>query len=200
MMNRPIVRRTQAERTRETRERILLCAADLFSKHGFNGAVMAEIAAAAGLSLPGLLHHFPNKNILLMAVLAERDKANGQRFQPEQTGKYPPPFSAFLELVEFNQSVPGMVKLFTILVAESLQEDHPAHSFFVGRYSNARIDLVSLIKKAQQDGELRKDLSADDVFSLVFAVMDGLQIQWLLQPQSINMAKTFASFIKLLQP
>ena len=192
-------RRTQTERSRESREKILLAATEFFSRHGFNNAVMKEIAEAANLTLPGLLHHFPNKNTLLMAVLAERDKANRGRFMADQDRGKTDPIEPFARLVEYNETVPGMVQLFTVLVAESLQEQHPAHPFFIERYQTARAEYLDLLKKAQQRGEVRDDIPAGDLFTMVFAMMDGLQIQWLLQPEKVNMAKVFRQFVALLR-
>lgn len=193
-------RRTQAERSRESREKILGVATEFFSRHGFNGAVMADIAAAANLTLPGLLHHFPNKNMLLMAVLAERDKANRGRFLVAAEDNLSDPIEPLATLVEYNETVPGMVQLFTVLVAESLQEQHPAQSFFKARYHSAREQYIVLIKEAQARGEVRMDISPADLFTMLFAMMDGLQIQWLLEPDSVRMGQLFRQFIALLRP
>ena len=45
------------------------------------GMVQWAIAADAGLTTAGLLHHFPSKEHLLVAVLAERDRLDGAQFQ-----------------------------------------------------------------------------------------------------------------------
>jgi Bacterial regulatory proteins, tetR family len=45
------------------------------------GLVAGGIAADAGLTTAGLLHHFPSKDHLLVAVLAERDRLDGVRFR-----------------------------------------------------------------------------------------------------------------------
>lgn len=63
-------RRTQAERSEETRTRILKAAANLIRKRGYAQFRTAEVAAEAGLSRGAQLHHFPTKDSLVVATLA----------------------------------------------------------------------------------------------------------------------------------
>ena len=193
------VRRTQAERTRASREKIISAATQFFSQQGFHGAVMAEIAASAGLTLPGLLHHFPNKNELLMAVLAERDRADKLRFEPVTSPTHHPPLYHLIRQVEYNETVPGLVQLFSILVSESAQIEHPAHGFFKQRYATLRITFTELLRAAQQKGDIRTDIPANQLAVMVISMMDGLQIQWLLDPSDVEMRTTFENFCRLMQ-
>ncbi len=192
-------RRTQAERTRASREKIIYAATELFAQQGFRGAKMAEIARAAGLTEPGLLHHFPGKTHLLMGVLEERDRIDSERLRAtlQQEGSHF--LDAMMQLVEHNETVPGLVQLFTILVAESVSTEHPAHEFFTKRYQREREHMTEAIAQAQQAGEIRADLPAETLTVLMFAMMDGLQVQWLLEPEKINMASMFRAMIGMLK-
>jgi TetR/AcrR family transcriptional regulator len=62
-------RTTAAAVTGGRREAILDHAEHLFAEHGYKGAVLADIARAAGLGNAGLIHHFPGKAALYRAVL-----------------------------------------------------------------------------------------------------------------------------------
>jgi AcrR family transcriptional regulator len=53
----------------ETRERLLRAAADVFAGRGYDGARVADIAAAAGVSNGALYAHFASKAELLVAAL-----------------------------------------------------------------------------------------------------------------------------------
>lgn len=46
----------------------LAAALDLFAERGYEGASIREIAARAGLSVPGLYHHYPSKQALLIGL------------------------------------------------------------------------------------------------------------------------------------
>src|SRR6266850_865934 len=61
--------RTQAERSEETRTRILKAAANLIRKRGYSRFRTAEVAKEAGLSRGAQLHHFPTKDSLVVATL-----------------------------------------------------------------------------------------------------------------------------------
>ncbi|WP_043456168.1 TetR/AcrR family transcriptional regulator [Gordonia polyisoprenivorans] len=47
----------------------LAAALAAFAEHGYHGTSVREIAARAGLSVPGLYHHYPSKQSLLQGLL-----------------------------------------------------------------------------------------------------------------------------------
>lgn len=192
-------RRTQAERTRASREKIIQSATEAFARNGFRGTKLADIADAAGLTEPGLLHHFPSKTRLLMEVLKERDRIDSERMRAalQKNGNHL--LEAGIELVEHNQTVPGLVQLFNLLVAESISPDHPAHGFFIERYQRERDHWVEAIAQAQRAGEVRSDIPPETLAVLIFAIMDGLQVQWLLEPEKIDMAGLFRVMTNILR-
>jgi AcrR family transcriptional regulator len=192
-------RRTQAERTRQRKEQVIHEAIRFFGQYGYHGAKLADIAKAAGVTEPGLLHHFPSKEHLLMEVLAERDRLDQERFGLATQPDVGDPLKSLEELVAHNESLPGLVQLFTVLVAESIDDQHPGHDFFRQRYQGLRERTVEVLRAAQERGEVRKDMLAEDLVSMLWAMMDGLQIQWLYEPEKINMARLFDQFLRLLR-
>jgi len=194
-----IPRRTQAERTRASREKIIQAATELFAQQGFRGAKMADIAKAADLTEPGLLHHFPSKTHLLMEVLKERDRIDSERMHATLKKNGNHFLDAGIELVEHNETVPGLVQLFTLLVAEGISPDHPAHAFFTERYQREREHMAQVIMQAQKANEVRSDIPAETLVVLIFAMMDGLQVQWLLEPEKINMSGMFRVLMDMLK-
>lgn len=51
------------------REAIILAAAEVLQRNGYEAATMKDIAAAVNLTAASLYHHFKNKDTLLLAVL-----------------------------------------------------------------------------------------------------------------------------------
>ncbi|MFM8367206.1 MAG: TetR/AcrR family transcriptional regulator [Chloroflexota bacterium] len=192
-------RRTQAERTRASREKIIHSAMDSFAQNGFRGAKMADIAQAANLTGPGLLHHFPSKTHLLMEVLKERDRIHKEQTDAALQKNNNDILQVAADLVEQNQTTPGIIQLFNLLVAESISPEHPAHGYFTQRYHNGREAWVKIIAERQKDGDIRTDISADVLGVILFAMMDGLQVQWLLEPAKVDMANIFRIFVNLLK-
>jgi AcrR family transcriptional regulator len=192
-------RRTQVERTRVSREKIIQSATEEFAQKGFRGAKMADIAKAADLTEPGLLHHFPSKTHLLMEALKERDRIDSERTRAVLQKNNNDILQACIELVEHNQTTPGIIQLFNLLVAESISPEHPAHDYFKKRYHNGRDAWVQVIIQGQREGNIRSDIPADVLGSLLFAMMDGLQVQWLMEPEKVDMAQIFRVFVNLLK-
>ncbi len=62
-------RRTQVERSEETRDKILTAAIELMNKRGYAGFRVTEVAEIAGLSRGAQLHHFKTKDALISAAL-----------------------------------------------------------------------------------------------------------------------------------
>ncbi len=56
---------------RKNTEAILEAGLEVFSQHGFRGATLDQIAAAAGLSKPNLLYYFPSKEAIHVTLLSQ---------------------------------------------------------------------------------------------------------------------------------
>ena len=65
-------RRGPYAKSAERRRQIVDAAFELFAAHGYRGASLQDVADRVGLSQTGLLHYFPSKRELLIAVLAKR--------------------------------------------------------------------------------------------------------------------------------
>lgn len=64
-------RRTQAERSRRTRGKLLTVTLDCVLERGLKDTSTVEIAERAGVSRGALLHHFPTKEALLKEAMAQ---------------------------------------------------------------------------------------------------------------------------------
>lgn len=171
------------------REAIVDVATAFFARTGYRGATMLQIAAACGISRAGLLHHFPTKESLLEAVLARRDAVDGER---AADGQEDPDGLAglvhLLDLARRNAGVPAIVHLYAVLSAEAGDPEHPAHDYFVRRYARTRAALQASLERAAARGLLAPGVEPAALAVQVLALMDGLQVQWLLDPDGVDMA------------
>ena len=83
------------------------------------------------------------------------------------------------------------------MVSESIRSDHPSHDYFVERYRRGREMYVTHFFISIKD-KIHPDVDLKELSTLIMAVMDGLQIQWLLDPKKVDMVKTFQLFSKLI--
>lgn len=68
-------RKKQAERSAETRKKILDAAQKLFAQKGYEGVSMREIAAEGGVNLASIVYYFESKDGLYEAVATQYSEA-----------------------------------------------------------------------------------------------------------------------------
>lgn len=179
---------------RAKRQLILDEATALFGEVGYRSASLREIALRVGISHPGLLHHFPTKEGLLQAVLERRDGLDSDRFELERLEGMDM-LRRMTDLVEYNATRPGIVELYCVLSAESTASDHPAHGFFVARYLRVVKQCVDAFQVAKAAGQLRDGIDPVTAGRAMVALMDGLQVQWLFDRESVDMATALRLFL-----
>jgi AcrR family transcriptional regulator len=174
---------------RARREKIIAVATELFGRVGFNGMTLLEVAAECGISRAGLSHHFPTKESLLEAVLETRDREDLERFRRNGSGGRDGMgiLRGMVDLAAHNTAVPGIIGLYAVLSAEAGDPSHPAHRYFIDRYERIRKGTAVALRRARDAGYLESDVDVDETAIELTALMDGLQVQWLLDPESVDM-------------
>jgi AcrR family transcriptional regulator len=193
----PPAARRRAEKNR-TRERILDAAVVAFAEQGYEGTSLATVAQSVGLSQPGVLHHFRSKRGLLMAVLERRDQIDRVRFGMDSVDG-PDVLDHLADLMAHNATVPGLVQSFSVLTGESAAENHTAHDHFTRRYAELRSHFAKMLTGAQERGEIRPEADCAAAATEIIAMMDGLQLQWLHDPQEVDMVTVFSHFLDRLR-
>ncbi len=72
-------RRTQAQRSHETQQRVLNAAVQVLGERGYAGFRTAEVVTVAGVSKGALTHHFRSKDELVLAALEHSFRNAAQR-------------------------------------------------------------------------------------------------------------------------
>ena len=170
-----------------TRAAILDAALAVFAEGGYRSGSIRDVASRVGMSEAGLLHHFSSKSRLLAAVLERRDEL-AETLVPRSTTDGVMALRGFVDLVRFNASEPGVVELYCTLSAEATSPKHPAHAYFVSRYEDIRARVLVAFEDLENRGLLRADVSAAAATRTTIALMDGLQVQWLMDRSSLDMA------------
>ncbi|MFF5024468.1 TetR/AcrR family transcriptional regulator [Streptomyces collinus] len=177
-------------RSEERRAEIVGAALAVIAERGYRGASLSAVAERVGLTQQGLLHHFPTKEALLVAVLQDRDRWDAL---PDTRWRV----DLLASLVEYNAMRPAVVQTFSALLGESVTEGHPARSYFTGRYAQVRESIAAALR-AEYGDRLPSGLTPERTAPLLVAVMDGLQYQWLLDPEAVDMPGAFRDFLRLL--
>ena len=178
-----------------TRGAILDAALEVFSQGGYRAGSLREIAQRVGMSEAGLLHHFKNKSTLLLAVLDHRD-AHSSTILDLGGADGVEILRGLVQLARYNASIPGVIELFCTLSAEATSPSHPAHEYFLRRYEYVRTSITAAFRKIAAEGRLIGDVDPYRAAVATTALMDGLQVQWLLDATSTDMAEALAEFFR----
>lgn len=185
------------------REEILGSALEVIAREGYRGASVKEIADAVGLSQAGLLHYFDSKEELFTEVLRKRDELDSRTFGLDEATPDPSALriddirDGYLGVIRHNADVPGLVQLFARLSVDASDPEHPAHEFFVERARVLREVFAAGIVHQQSTGAITDKVDADTLARIFQAVADGMQLQWMLEPD-VDMAHAVGALFELL--
>ncbi|WP_234900460.1 TetR/AcrR family transcriptional regulator [Rhizobium skierniewicense] len=187
-------RRRKSPKGMARKEAILTTAMQHFARDGYQSASFAAIAADVGLSLPGLLHYFPTKVALLLAILEKRDLDSASSVGEDYLD-WRKVLLGLVEIAAINQTIPNVVQAFAVLNAESLTADHPASAWFAARVMTLKTNLAFCLQKGIADGEIRPETDPEAITAELISMMDGLQMLWLRSPEEFDMVTVFSSYI-----
>ncbi len=162
----------------ERRESILATAMAIIDEQGHQGLTMRGLARECGLSAPGLMHYFPDMPTLVVAVVAYREERDAELFEVVEPG--PGVTRALLDsVIENIIARPKAAELFAIVEAQAIDPRHPGHAYFKERSDAIVAEFAPIVAVEFADPErLLNELGA---------VIDGLQLNWLREPDSFDL-------------
>jgi AcrR family transcriptional regulator len=176
----------------ERRAEILSSAIELFADRGV-GASLRAIGDAIGVSHAALRYYFASRDELLVEVYRAHEPP-----APDQVSAV----AVMERSAERNRAIPGLVELYATLTTDALQgQQHPlTRSFIQERFRRLRGRLADRIRTGQRAGAIAADIEPDDAAALVIAASDGLQLQWLLDRDAVDVRRALALLDRLLPP
>jgi len=152
---------------------ILIVAENLFSKRGYDGVSMQQIASDAGISKANIYHHFKSKDLLYLAVLkyALQDMnellAELQHIDGTATEQLTHFSIEHLKHINAKSSISRLI-LREMIDGDSSRGQELAEQVFSEYFSLLR----SLLCKGQERGEIRCDIDPDHMA----AALAGLNV------------------------
>ena len=185
------------------RQQILDSVIALLAQRGVDRASLRTVGDAIGVSHTALRHYFSSRDELLVeAYRTHEARAAGDGPSADASA-----VSVIIEAAERNRSIPGLVELYATLSTDALQEQHGLTREFVrDRFRSLRETLAERIAEGQRTGGdvgaggLSAGIDPMDAAALVIAASDGLQIQWLLDPDTVDVGRSLAILDRLLPP
>ena len=177
------------------RQQILDSVIAVLAQRGVDRASLRTVGEAIGVSHTALRHYFSSRDELLVAAYrAHEARADGDVPPADES-----PLGPIVDSAERNRSIPGLVELYATLTTDALQEQHAVSREFIrDRFRSLRAELAARIESAQRAGRVAGGIDPHDAAALVIAASDGLQIQWLLDPDEVDVGRSLSSLERLL--
>ena len=153
---------------RRNRERILCAARYACAEHGVS-VQMDDVARGAGVGVGTVYRHFPTKEALIEALVAEKFRLTTENLR--EALEIEDPWEAFAEGLRRNAEVMAS----DAALREALARLGPAAAKQPTDGRDELRDLAGrLVARAQEAGVLRRDVSVDDVGVLMSALSGSM--------------------------
>ena len=155
---------------KDTRERILAAALDLFSRNGYAGTNIRELTASLGLVKSSMYKHFESKEEIWNSLLDEMIAYYGARFgSPEQLPPVPDSLEGLvtmtMKMADFTIHDEKVIKTRKLLTIEQFRDER-ARALATKHFLTGLKDMFTPIFAGMMDKGL---LRRDDPAMLAFA-------------------------------
>lgn len=182
-------RESMRPETAKKRRAILDVALQVFGTKGYQSGTLADIAEVVGITHAGILHHFGTKDQLLLEVLKHRDTTDVERTKWDTIPLGLEFFQHLVTTAFENAQRAGITQAYAVLSAESVTENNPSREYFIERYRNLRDEAIKSFEIMCESLTYVDPKSAKMAAASILAVMDGLQVQWLLDPENVQLGE-----------
>ncbi len=161
------------------RDEIRDAARRVFAERGVRGTGLAHVADAMGMGRSSLYHYYPDKDTLLADLVREMLEQERALFRTCLRGGTP---CARLEKLARACAAlfPEWAAFGGLILELRLEDTKPLKAHFRG----LRRDLAAVVREGQDDGSFSKELDADICASMLLGAIDGLLLQYFVDPRA----------------
>jgi len=177
------------ETLEERKTQILEAALTCFAGKGYHQTTMDDIVQEAGLSKGGVYWHFGSKKELFLSLfeslISDTGDAMLASITVETTAK--DRLAAMLNMFVALSTAEQFKKIMPLLIGVLAQnwQDPEINEVAIGMYNRFREPLIRLIEEGVTGGEF-KPVDASALASIIFAMYDGLAVQWMIDETMVD--------------
>jgi AcrR family transcriptional regulator len=192
----PRARRTQEERSAETRARLLDATVESLIEVGYAHTTTTAVCARAGLSRGAQLHHFHTKSELVIAAVAHLTKRRAREIREEakRLADLDDRVEAALEMVWRSFSGPLFYAALELWVAA--RTDPELHENLFRFERGVGKAMGQLWQEFAGESEAKR-ARFDDVLELTFYVMRGMALQKILKDNDTERRRLYEVWKRL---
>lgn len=162
----------------DRKRRILETAMAIIDREGYRELTMRALARECGMTAPGVMHHFPTMPALVTAVVVFRDTRDVIDYDAFDIA--PGVGRRILDSVVDNiVARPKAAELFAMVQAQAIDPTHPGHQYFKDRAQEIKDKFAPILGLDYANPE--------EIICHVIPIVDGLQLNWLRDPQSFDL-------------
>lgn len=169
------------------RAEIKSAALAVLERDGEAGASMRVIAKEANISLAGVLHYFPTRDVLLTELQRDADAKFVDWYRNPDVDIDPGEVLAKAMSDKAGKPGSGTVYL-SLAAAAAVDPTHPAATYLRERYTALRGTIAGFVKRQQDCGTVPARIDAEFTAAALIAAADGIQIQW-MSDRSLDMGE-----------
>jgi len=190
-------------KARETREKILKQAAELFNQRGYSGSSISDIMRVTGLQKGGIYNHFKSKDELALEAFEFASNCVSKRYMEALKGKRDAIARLQAMITVFHSFVTdppisgGCPLLNTAIESD---DAHPALREKTQQAMNSWRSLISrIIDKGITRGEIRPTVEADAIATIFISTLEGAMMMSKLYGDSIHINRAVAHLTEYIE-
>ncbi len=189
-------RRTQAERTALSNQRLVSAAVRVIAEKGYRAASLQAIGEVAGYSRGLVSHRFGSKEGMLETLL-DGIPDPWLSTVGELTG-----LDALRAAIKAHHAWltlhPRSLRALFMVMHEAQGELEKLRGIFAEKDRLYRARFVEALKAGQRDKSIRKDLDVEASATLCLALLRGICNQWLTDPKAFEATRVYGELERML--
>jgi AcrR family transcriptional regulator len=190
-------RRTQADRRAESQARLIEACIELLATRGYAKTSLVEIGKRAKVSRALVIHHFGSKEACMYAVVEHIRATMGARAarrDPAETA-----LDQVLGLLDSLRTQDSHARAMFVILVESLTSSPGLLPAVAETNAVIREAISGLIKDAAADVVGGPPVDVDGLAVLIEAILRGVALQWLADPENVDLDSTIATAQQMLR-
>mgnify|MGYP000023524383 CR=1 FL=1 len=190
------VRRTQAERTALSDERMFAAAISLINERGTQKTTLKDIGVLAGYSRGLANYRFGSKDNLLAELFTYFDGLWAAHLETYVGGLsgFDALKAAGTALRDFLTLEADYMRAMYILWYESLGHESETRARLADHHDVYRKDVQRWVTEGIAGGDIRQSVNAEQFAVQYCAFVFGVVYQWLVNPEALNLAAVFDDY------
>ena len=146
----------------------------MFARQGYEASTLSAIAKSAGITREAVRHYFSSRDDVFLAIIEAQDASGHEHTASSGEGL----FNQIVKSASRNSAIQGLSALYATLAARAvIEKDSPTSRSVNRRMSQLRTEITEGIRRSQEVGVIRNDITPVTLAAIILATSDGLTTQ-----------------------